>query len=233
MINTTKSCTQCKQEQSLENFYKKKGCKYGVMSVCKVCWKQQVQEFQDLNKDIILDKNKQRYLNNKEKYSEYNRENYLKNQELRKEQQIQYNINNKSKRKGYNQLPEVKQRDNEYMKKYSKSTPEKHLAKNIRCSISMRLKEINSSKDQKTLDIVGLKTWEEFKKHIESQFTEGMNWGNYGNKIETDWSIDHIIPISTANTLEEVKKLNHYTNLQPLWHIENIQKRDKLLNLYP
>jgi hypothetical protein len=103
------------------------------------------------------------------------------------------------------------------------------LATNIRCSISMRLREINSIKDEKTLNIVGLNSWGEFKKHIENQFTEGMNWDNYGNKIETDWSIDHIIPISTATTLDEIKKLNHYTNLRPMWHIDNIKKRDKLI----
>lgn len=228
MINTTKSCTQCKQEQSLENFYKKKGCKQGVMSVCKLCWKQQVKEFQDINKDTVSEKNKQRYIDNKEKYSDRNKENYLKNQELRKEKQRKYNTLNKDKRKEYNQLPENKKRQNEYVKQVSRSTPEKHLATNIRCSIAMRLREIGSKKDQKTLNIVGLNSWEEFKKYIESQFTEGMNWNNYGNKIETDWSIDHIIPISSATTLEEVKKLNHYTNLRPMWHIDNIKKRDKI-----
>lgn len=228
MINTTKSCTQCKQEQSLENFYKKKGCKHGVMSVCKVCWKRQVKKFQDINKNTISEKNKQRYIDNKEKYSDRNKENYLKNQELRKEKQSQYYQNNKNKRDKYNQFPDVKRRNNEYMKKYCRSTPEKHLATNIRCSIAMRLKEIGSKKDQKTLNVVGLNSWEEFKKYIESQFTEGMNWNNYDNKIETDWSIDHIIPISSATTLEEVKKLNHYTNLRPMWHIDNIKKRDKI-----
>lgn len=229
MINITKSCTQCKQEYSLENFYKKKGCKHDVMTVCKPCWKNQIQTYQLSNRDTILEKNKQRYIDNKNKYSERNQKNYITNQEERKEKQREYNTLNKDKRKEYNQLPKVKKQSNEYSRKYYKSTPEKHIAKNIRCSISMRLKEINSKKDQKTLDIVGLKSWEDFKKYIESLFTEGMNWINYGNKIETDWSIDHIIPISHATTLEDVKKLNHYTNLRPMWHIDNIKKRDKLL----
>jgi hypothetical protein len=229
MINTKKTCNQCKQEKHLDNFYKKKGNKYGVMPVCKLCFKDQVQEYHLTNKDIILEKQKQRYLNNKDKYSERNKTNYLKNQTVRKEKQKQYSALNKEKRKEYNQRPEVKKRDNEYMKTYSKSTPEKHLAKNIRCSIAMRIREIDSKKDQKTLDIIGLNSWTEFKEHIEKQFTEGMSWSNYGNKIETDWSIDHIIPISSATTLDEVKKLNHYTNLRPLWHLENIQKRDNII----
>jgi hypothetical protein len=229
MINITKSCTQCKQEQLLDNFYKKKGCKHDVMSVCKSCWKQQVHNFQNTHTDIILEKNKQRYINNKDKYSKRNQENYISNQKERKEKQKKYNTVNKSKRKEYNQLPEVKKQNNEYSKKYYKSSPEKHLAKNIRCSVSMRIREINSKKDQSTLNIIGLKSWDTFKQHIESQFTEGMNWGNYGNKVETDWSIDHIVPIISAKTLEQVKKLNHYSNLRPLWHIDNIKKRDKLI----
>jgi hypothetical protein len=176
MINITKSCTQCKQEYSLENFYKKKGCKHGVMAVCKPCWKNQVQTFQQTNQNSILEKSKQRYANNIDEYSKRNRENYLKNQESRKEKQRKYNSENKDKHKEYNQRPENKKRQNEYAKQTSRSSPERHLATNIRCSISMRLKEINSKKDQKNLDIVGLESWEDFKKYIESLFTEGMNW---------------------------------------------------------
>jgi hypothetical protein len=228
MINITKSCVNCKQEQLLENFYKKKGCKHGVMTVCKPCWKNQVQNFQTINKNIILEKNKQRYIDNKDKYSKRNKENYIANQEERKEIQRKYNSANKDKRKEYNQLPKNKERINEYSKQRYKSSPEKHMAKNLSCSIAMRLKEIGSKKDQKTLDIVGLGSWEDFKKHIESQFTEGMNWNNYGNKVKTDWSIDHIMPISLAITLEDVKILNHYTNLRPMWHLDNIKKRDKI-----
>ena len=47
-----------------------------------------------------------------------------------------------------------------------------------------------------------------------------MNWGNYGggNKkyYNISWDLDHIIPLSIANTEEELYKLNHYTNFQPL-----------------
>ena len=49
-----------------------------------------------------------------------------------------------------------------------------------------------------------------------------MNWGNYGK-----WHLDHIIPISFAKNEEGVKKINHYTNFQPLEATENIVKRNK------
>ena len=52
-----------------------------------------------------------------------------------------------------------------------------------------------------------------------------MSWENYG----VVWDIDHIIPLSTALTEEDVLKLNHYTNLQPLdSYINRFVKRDKL-----
>jgi hypothetical protein len=43
------------------------------------------------------------------------------------------------------------------------------------------------------------------------------------------WHIDHIKPIALATTEEEVIKLNHYTNLQPLWAKDNLKKGAKYL----
>jgi hypothetical protein len=55
-------------------------------------------------------------------------------------------------------------------------------------------------------------------------FTEGMCWENQG-----EWHLDHIIPISSAQTEEEIFKLNHYSNFQPLWAEDNIKKGNKIL----
>ena len=46
-----------------------------------------------------------------------------------------------------------------------------------------------------------------------------MNWNNYGiynGEFNYGWDLNHIIPISSAKSEEEIIKLNHYTNLQPL-----------------
>ena len=51
-----------------------------------------------------------------------------------------------------------------------------------------------------------------------------MNWGNKGLYNGTEgfgWDVDHIIPISTAVTEDDVIRLNHYTNLQPLCSYHN------------
>jgi len=77
------------------------------------------------------------------------------------------------------------------------------------------------------LKLVGFKTMQEFIDYIQSKFKEGMNMNNYG-KQKDNWQFDHIIPLSSANTVEDVKRLMHYANTQPLWRDENNQKRNKL-----
>lgn len=43
-----------------------------------------------------------------------------------------------------------------------------------------------------------------------------------------EWQIDHIVPTSIAKTKEEIILLNHYTNLRPLWNLENILKSNSI-----
>ena len=70
--------------------------------------------------------------------------------------------------------------------------------------------------------IVGL-CKEDFRRKIERQFEPWMNWNNYGTvqgKHPTApgqcWDLDHIVPISTAQSVEDVIRLNHHENLRPL-----------------
>lgn len=64
---------------------------------------------------------------------------------------------------------------------------------------------------------------QELKRYLESKFQPGMSWDNYGVH---GWHIDHIVPLSSFNLSdpEDYKKACHYTNLQPMWAIDNIKK---------
>jgi hypothetical protein len=69
-------------------------------------------------------------------------------------------------------------------------------------------------------------SYREFVIYLEQKFIHGMSWENYGLY---GWHIDHIIPLSSAQDQEELEKLCHYTNLQPLWAKDNLVKGDKIL----
>ena len=84
--------------------------------------------------------------------------------------------------------------------------------------ITSQLRKRGFSKKSKTYQILGC-SYQEFKNHLESQFQPWMNWDNYGKyngELKFGWDLDHIIPLSTAVTEEDVIRLNHYTNFQPL-----------------
>jgi hypothetical protein len=126
----------------------------------------------------------------------------------------------------------------EYTKKWVKSNPEKVKARkrreklallanpktrlelNLRQRVQKALKAQGARKHGKTYDLLGMSA-KELRTYIESKFVEGMNWENYGQ-----WHIDHIRPISSFNLMEaEQQKIAfHYSNLQPLWAVDNLKK---------
>lgn len=115
---------------------------------------------------------------------------------------------------------------NEWFRNRKKNDPLFKLKCNVRDNIGQSFKRACKGvfrKNSKTQEILGC-TLDEFINHLQSQFTEGMTLENYGI-----WEIDHIIPISSAKTENEIIKLNHYTNLQPLWKSDNRKKSNKII----
>lgn len=151
-------------------------------------------------------------LSNKERINQYSLDNKERNNIYAK----QYRLNNKEKIYSYMVLYAKRKRKEDYIYR---------LNKNTRALIykSFKRGDNDFKKNDNTENILGCSI-EEFKLHLEKQFTDGMTIGNHG-----DWHLDHIIPISSAKTEEEVIKLNHYTNFQPLWAIDNIKKGNKII----
>jgi hypothetical protein len=144
------------------------------------------------------------------------------------EQQIRYRKSEHGKkvRATYKQTSEkYKEGQKEYGKKRFKEDPLFACKKNLRDRLGKALKSKKWKKDTHFSEYIGCDL-ETLKKHLESKFTEGMTWNNRGFGKDK-WTIDHIIPLSSAKTPEEMYKLSHYTNLQPMWYLDNIHKSDK------
>jgi hypothetical protein len=116
----------------------------------------------------------------------------------------------------------------EHVKNYArnyKKTPLQKLKANIRTRIAQHISGLSKSKS--TLEILGLESFEQLQKHIEVNFNKGMTWENYGAG-EGKWVLDHKIPLALAENVQDVYKLNHFTNLQPMWWRENMEKGSKV-----
>ena len=92
-------------------------------------------------------------------------------------------------------------------------------------SVSLRLSVLKGRyKSKPTLKLLGC-SFEECWQHLESKFQPGMTKENYGL-----WHVDHIRPCVSFDLTdpEQQKICFHYTNLQPLWAIDNMKKGSKI-----
>lgn len=138
------------------------------------------------------------YIDNKEQHLEHKKEYYLQNKDA------------------------VVRRVMDYRNERLRTDPHFKMIENTRTLIRNAFKRKFTKKSGKTLDILGC-NFEHFKSHIENKFDEKMNWDNQG----TYWVLDHIKPIALAETYDDIIRLNHYTNFQPLEKLENISKGKK------
>lgn len=147
------------------------------------------------NKDIIKIRNKIWYDNNKEEYKEKIKEYYIENKEKVKKYQKEYNIKNKDK-------------INDSKRKYYKKNIHVFVWRQL---LKRTIQQFGTKKSNTTIKMLGY-TPEQLKIHLESQFTEQMDWSNYGQ-----WHVDHIKPVSTFNKAECPSIVNSLSNLRPLW----------------
>ena len=159
-------------------------------------------EYRDKNKEILSENKKLYYKENRDSFLQYQKE---------------YRDNN---------TESIRVRKNEYQRKKRNEDPLFKLRGNISSLIRYGINNNGFTKINTTQNILGC-TFEEFKNHIELQWEDWMSWDNYGNPRDgifeknKTWDIDHIKPISTALNENELIKLNHYSNLQPLCSYNN------------
>lgn len=123
-------------------------------------------------------------------------------------------------------IGKIRVRQNKWQKNKRNTDPLFKLTLNVRSRTKqyLKIKNFKEKLNKSNYEMIGL-TPEELREHIENQFTEGMSWELMGKHIH----IDHIIPLATATTYDEVIKLSHYTNLQPLWASDNMRKGARIL----
>jgi hypothetical protein len=200
-----KSCSRCKEEKDTSCF----GVRSGnlLLGRCKTCMKIESKIFRDKNREKIRRSGRER---SRKQYAEKTKECL--------EKQKEWKAKNPDKVKGYRKKHYDKEWHRVYRRNRYTNEPEFKLIDCLRSRIGKALKR----KQVKTIDLLGC-SMKELRIYLESKFQEGMSWDNHGS-----WHIDHTIPLSSGKTGEEIKKLCHHTNLQPLWAKENLRKGNKV-----
>lgn len=203
-----KTCNKCKIEMDITHFRKKgirkKSNKIFYFSRCKKC----LSEYEKVQRDKNSDKYNLWYDKTRDERNKWRREYYQKNKEKIREYNKRYDKN-----KSIN-----------FMLKYH-AIPIIKLKHRLSCRLREILKLKSLTKNKTYNNIIGCSPTF-LKEYLEQKFTEGMSWDNHGLY---GWHIDHIVPLSSAKTEEEVYKLCHYTNLQPLWSEDNLKKGKKII----
>jgi hypothetical protein len=259
-VKTCTKCKECKPATT-EFFYERTDLgKTKLMTACKDCKKKSaadcygrnpekakayMAEYQAKNYDRLRQQwtayanaNKDRRsaqkaiyrLEHEERINKQKREYYSNNKAaIAARQLVHYNKNKKligAKQKEYRELNKEALRD--WRSNYQlviMSDPILRMKYRYRNIISKCVTRMGFTKRSSAKTILGC-TWDEFKSHIEKQFTGGMSWEKIG-----EIHIDHIQPLASAVTEADVVALNHFTNLRPMWAVDNISKGAKITHL--
>jgi hypothetical protein len=233
-----KICTICQEEKVLEDFTFDKGNKKdGRRASCKECCRKKNAEYIKFNPDKKLESDRKSYEKLKEKKLAQKKEYYLKKKKEILLKRKEYAANNKQaisiKNKKYREanLEHLKKHNREYQRKYAKllsakrkelvnSTPLRQFKERIRCLVKNSFYRLKHNKTKRVSEVIGA-DWETVKAHFISQFKDGMTWEAF---IAGEIHVDHIQPLASATSEEELIALCHYTNLQPLWCLDNLSK---------
>lgn len=153
------------------------------------------------------------------------------NKEYRKEHGDRLRLKNRQKRAGNPEFyrERHKKNRNSEVAKIRHALPENRIIRNVTQYVRFALGEVGLKKDGRaTMKYLGC-TRQFFRDYIKLQFSPGMTWENYGNK-SNEWSLDHYIPKEAFNilNLEEQNICFNWKNCQPMWHIDNEIKQDKM-----
>ena len=230
-----KKCTKCFVDKEITEFNKNSKTKDGRREICKSCQNEYNKKYYNSNKDYYkkykmkwssnnIDYMRDYYNSNKERIKIYNKQYYQKNRDFILNNCTNYYYINREKiieriSKYYqNNRTSLNEYQKDYKKIQYKKFPYLFAHRNI---LKRHLSYVNIVKSDRTTNLLGY-TSIELKEHIESLFTDGMSWENYG-----EWHIDHKKPLSKFDKNVHTSIVNSLNNLQPLWAIDNLKKSNK------
>lgn len=224
MQHNAKQCIKCKDIKELRLFV-------SDGNRCKVCVASYKKQWKLQNLNRVAEQNQKWREDNKEQHAESMKVCYERRKRedknwaaKRTKYDLQWKSVNKDKvnaaSKRYREKHKTK--INEAFKSRRKEDINFRLAGYLRSRLSHALRE--GRKVGSAIKDLGCLI-EKLRKHLESQFQQGMSWDNYGK-----WHIDHILPLAKFDFTDhkQLAKVYHYSNLQPLWAEDNLKKSDKV-----
>lgn len=208
----TKICTRCGIAKPFDCFVKDKKQADGLNTWCKDCAKAYRDSYYKEHKEELNARRREKYKLSPEKYKERSKKWANEHREYRNEYEREYRAKNHRR---------VLDRNNKRTYERRKTDIQLQLRVKIQKNLWHFVKE--GSRHGIALDRLGC-SLEEFRRHLESLFHDGMSWDNYGRGGK--WTFDHIIPLTAFDLTDEEQLLKacHYTNIQPLDPIENMRK---------
>jgi len=201
--------------------------------------------YRQKNREKIRAKQRAKYHENKEASAAAAAERRKKNPEITKRAQQNYAARHPERliasRKKYRDKDPEKCRA--YLREWRRTHKEsgrrserKQYATNpkrkMRITLGTRLYQVlrkyRTTKCAPTMTLAGCTT-EFLVQYLQSKFQPGMSWDNYGHG-KGKWNVDHIRPCASFDLTdpEQQRQCFHFSNLQPLWHEENMAKSDKI-----
>ena len=226
-----KTCSQCGIDKSTTEFRKNKYSADGLQCWCRQCYNIYKKQWRNNNPGKSTAE-KRRYRNKypdkvaavQKEWRSNNPERVRLLYERWKENNSEYNsTRGKEYKRAHKEQIRVQKRN--YKNNKWKSDIKFKLSEGLRSRLRLAIK--GGQKSGSAVRDLGCSI-EDLKLYLESKFQPGMTWDNWSNG-EGKWNIDHIKPLSKFDLTdrEQFLKACHYTNLQPMWWIDNMKKRDK------
>lgn len=178
-------------------------------------------EYYAANRERIIEQRRAKYAENIEASREEQRARRLKDPERVRERERKYRQENLERIRAQERVSGL----NKFYRRYRSDVA---YTLKVRTSALVRASLKGSGKSRKTEALLGY-TVAQLSSHLESLFTEGMNWDRF---MSGEIHIDHIRPVSsfdiTSEDCEEFKECWSLDNLQPLWAFDNLSKGAKL-----